>query len=175
MNTPELIVIDLVTMMEDPGNGNPIAVLHDKGSNRLLPIWVGDHEAGAIAMALKKTKTSRPMMHQLLLNTLAKMGGRLARIIIDRLKNNTYYSSLYAEKDGEAIVIDARPTDAIALALFAQVSILVVKGIFDLGSQPNPVPGIFPQYSPEKRQMKPDDMKRLREMLERAREREAQS
>lgn len=173
MAKEELIAVDIVALVEDQSNTSPIVVLHDRSHNRLLPIWIGDPEARAIAIALNRMATPRPLTHTLLLVVIEKMGGKLVRIVVDRLKNHTYFSSIYVETEAGVKVIDSRPSDSIALALEARVPIFVAKNIMDMAGQDNPFPGMAMRQ--EKREMKEEDLKKLKEMLEKAREREEKS
>ena len=174
MDKPDqLVPVDIVALVEDQGSGSPIVVLHDRQTNRLLPIWIGDPEARAIEVALNKVETPRPLTHKLLLSIIDSMGGKLSRIVIDRLKRHTYFASILVETNGKALQIDARPSDAIAIALEARVPIFVDKKIMDLAGQKNPFPGSAMRQ--EKREFKESDMKKLKEMLEKAREREQKS
>lgn len=168
-----LIAVDIVALVEDQVNSSPIVVLHDGQHNRLLPIWIGEPEARAIAVALNRMQTPRPLTHSLLLAVIQKMGGKLTQIVVDRLQNHTYFSSLYVQMGPGGIVIDSRPSDSIALALFAKVPIFVTKEIMDIAGQTNPFPGL--SLRQEKRTMKEEDLKKLQELLERAREREQKS
>lgn len=169
----ELIAVDIVALVEDQANSSPIVILHDRKENRLLPIWIGDPEARAIAVALNKVNTLRPLTHRLLLQIIEKMGGVLSHIVVDRIKNHTYFSTLFVKAGEKFIAIDSRPSDAIALALEARVPIFVAKSVMDLAGQPNPFPGSAMRQ--EKREFKEEDMKKLKELLEKAREREQKS
>ena len=165
-----LVPVDIVALVEDQGSGSPIVVLHDRTGNRLLPIWIGDPEARAIAIVLNNMKTPRPLTHKLLIGVIEGMGGNLSRAVVDRIKNHTYYASVYIQMPEKSVRIDARPSDAIALALEAHVSIFVEKTVMDEGGQANPFPGSAMRQ--EKREFKPEDIKKLKEMLEKARQRE---
>lgn len=175
MAKQELVQVDLVALVEDQVSSNPIVVLHDKAGNRLLPIWIGDPEARAIAVALNKTRTPRPMTHQLLLKMVGGLGGQVLRIVVDRLENNTYLASVYIKKGQKTVAIDARPSDAVALAIYAQVPIFVDKQIMDKAAQPNPVPLASMQQTKGTLSMKEDELQKLKELLAKAREREQKS
>lgn len=171
MSSPsdELVPVDLVALMEDPGTGNPVVMLHDRVGKRILPIWIGDPEARAIDMALNKVRSSRPLTHRLLLNVTEGMGGKLLRTVISRVANHTYFAYLYIKMPTAIAKIDCRPSDAIALALEAAVPILVDKSVMEKASQPDPMP-----YVPalEKREMSREDFARMGKMLAEARKRE---
>lgn len=169
----ELIPVDIVALVEDQASTNPIVVLHDRSSNRLLPIWIGDHEARAISMALNHMKSPRPLTHALIIRMIESLGGKLLRAVVDRMKRHTYYASLFVEIHGNIVAVDARPSDAIALALEAQVPILVAKEVMLTGGQENPFPGMALRQ--EKRQMTEEDLRKMKKLLETAREREQAS
>ncbi|HEY9678483.1 MAG TPA: bifunctional nuclease family protein [Drouetiella sp.] len=112
----------------DTRNATPIVVLKEQDSLRTLPIWIGVSEARAISFALEKTKSERPLTHELLLNTIDRLGYEVVQVEINKLDSNTYAANLNLEsRDGERkpMSIDARPSDAIALALAAKAPILV--------------------------------------------------
>lgn len=166
----KIIPVDLVALIEDQESASPIVVLHDRIGNRVLPIWIGDVEARAIAVALVKITVPRPLTHTLLLRTIEAMGGRLSRIVINRIFNNTYFALLYIQIADTTLAIDARPSDSIALAISARVPIFVAKVVMDTASQPNPFPSGSMQQ--EKRELKPQEVEKLRKLLEKVRERE---
>lgn len=173
MPEPKLIAVDIVALVEDQANSSPIVVLHDRQANRLLPIWIGDPEARAIAIALNKMAVPRPLTHTLVLRLIEKMNAKLSRIVVDRIKNHTYFASIYVETPAGPISIDARPSDSIALALEGRVPIFVAKEVMDEAGQDNPFPGSAMRQ--EKREFKEEDLKKLKELLEKAREREQKS
>lgn len=171
-SSEEFIAVDIVALVEDQANSSPIVILHDRKENRLLPIWIGDPEARAIAVALNKVNMPRPLTHRLLLQIIEQMGGRLSRIVVDRIKSHTYFSTLFVKTGEKFIAIDSRPSDAIALALEAKVPIFVAKSVMDVAGQPNPFPGSAMRQ--EKREMKAEDMEKLKTLLDKARQREEQ-
>lgn len=169
----DLIAVDIVALVEDQANSSPIVVLHDRAGNRLLPIWIGDPEARAIAIVLNRMKTPRPLTHNLVLKVIEAMGGKFSRTIISSIKNHTYFASMDILMSDKTLTLDARPSDAIAIALLARVPIFVAKEVMDAAGQPNPFPGSAMRQ--EKREMKEEDLKKMKELLERAREREQKS
>jgi len=106
-------------------------VLREEDGERVLPIWVGIFEGNAIAMGLEHVYTPRPLTHDLMANVLAELGVRLQRVVVCDLVANTYYAHLYLERDGVELVIDARPSDAIALALRTEAPIYVADKLSD--------------------------------------------
>ena len=112
-------------LMMDPVTNMPIVVLKDVGGQAILPIWVGVYEANAIALEIEKVQTPRPMTHDLLKNVLLGLEVRVQKIIVSELKDDTFYALIYVERDGEMMTIDARPSDALALALRMDCPIFV--------------------------------------------------
>lgn len=104
-------------LMMDPVTNMPIVVLKDVDSDSMLPIWVGVFEANAIALEIEKVTTPRPMTHDLLKNVLLGVGATLQRVVVTELKDDTFYAVIWAERNGELMSIDSRPSDALALAL----------------------------------------------------------
>lgn len=104
-------------LMMDPVTNMPIVVLKDLRSDMVLPIWVGIFEANAIALELDKTTTPRPMTHDLLRNVTRGLNAVVKKVVVSELKDDTFYAVIWMEQEGEAVTLDARPSDAIALAL----------------------------------------------------------
>jgi bifunctional DNase/RNase len=112
-------------LMVDPITNMPIIILRDKDGQRVLPIWVGVFEANAIALQIENVTTPRPMTHDLLKNVIQDLKARIQKIVVSDLKENTFYALIYLDAAGETVAIDARPSDAIALALRAHAPIFV--------------------------------------------------
>jgi bifunctional DNase/RNase len=104
-------------LMMDPVTNMPIVVLKDIRSEMVLPIWVGIFEANAIALELDKTATPRPMTHDLLRNIARGLNAVVKKVVVSELKDDTFYAVIWMEQAGETVTLDARPSDAIALAL----------------------------------------------------------
>jgi bifunctional DNase/RNase len=104
-------------LMVDPITNTPIVILRDQEGQRVLPIWVGIFEANAIALQIENVTTPRPMTHDLLRNVISDLKASVERIVVCDLQDNTYYALIYLNRNGETMAIDARPSDAIALAL----------------------------------------------------------
>jgi uncharacterized protein len=118
-------------LMVDPITNMPIVILRDKDGGRVLPIWVGVFEANAIALQIENVSTPRPMTHDLLKNVISDLHGRIERIVVSDLKENTFFALIYLTVNGEVVAIDARPSDAIALALRARAPIFVEERVID--------------------------------------------
>ena len=113
----------------DPITNMPIIILKDPDERRALPIWVGIFEANAIALELEKVSTPRPMTHDLLKNILEGLGITVKQVIVNDLKENTFYAMIELNHNGGVITIDARPSDAIALALRVNAPIFVTEKV----------------------------------------------
>ena len=116
-------------LMIDPITNMPIIVLRDQDGQRILPIWVGVFEANAIALQIENVQTPRPMTHDLLKNILDDLEARVERIVVCGLKENTFYALIHLRSSGGTRTIDARPSDAIALALRTQSPIFVEETV----------------------------------------------
>jgi bifunctional DNase/RNase len=118
-------------LMVDPITNTPIIILRDKDGHRVLPIWVGMFEANAIALQIETVTTPRPMTHDLLKNVIQDLHGRIEKIVVSDLKENTFYALIYLRVNGDTIAVDSRPSDAIALALRARAPIFVEETVID--------------------------------------------
>jgi len=118
-------------LMVDPVTNMPVVILRDKEGERVLPIWVGIFEANAIALQIENVATPRPMTHDLLRNVIRDMNGTVEKIVVSDLKDTTFYALIYLQMGGEVVAIDARPSDAIALALRTQAPIFVEDHVID--------------------------------------------
>lgn len=104
-------------LMLDPVTNLPIVILRDNDGNSVLPIWVGAYEANAIALEIEKAAAPRPMTHDLIRNVLLGTEVTVSKVVVSELKDDTFYAVIWMEKNGELISVDARPSDALALAL----------------------------------------------------------
>lgn len=112
----------------DPRNLSPLVLLRDQEELNFLPIWIGVFEAASIAMELQGVKPPRPMTHDLLKTALEELGGKVRRIAINDIKEGTFYSTIEVEtKEGKVLTLDARPSDAIALAVRTHSPIFVAE------------------------------------------------
>lgn len=116
-------------LMMDPATNMPIVVLKDVSSDAVMPIWVGIFEANAIAIEIEKMSAPRPMTHDLARNLVQHLNGELERIVITEIKDDTFYAVLWLKQGGEQIAVDARPSDAIALALRSDCPIYVAEHV----------------------------------------------
>ena len=104
-------------LMMDPVTNMPIVVLKDVASDVVLPIWVGIYEANAIALEIEKVTTPRPMTHDLIKNILIGFDTHVHKIVVNELRDDTFFAVIWLEREGKIISIDSRPSDALALAL----------------------------------------------------------
>jgi bifunctional DNase/RNase len=116
-------------LMMDPITNSPIVILQDVERNTLLPIWVGIFEANAIALQIERVDTPRPMTHDLLKNVLHHFDAEVERIVVTELKDNTFYAVIHLQCGGHPMLIDSRPSDAIALALRTDAPIFVTETV----------------------------------------------
>jgi uncharacterized protein len=118
-------------LMVDPITNMPIIILRDKDGQKVLPIWVGIFEANAIALQIENVATPRPMTHDLLRNVIHDLNASVQKIVVCDLQENTFYALIYLSLHGETVAIDARPSDAIALALRTRAPIFVEDEVID--------------------------------------------
>jgi bifunctional DNase/RNase len=126
-----LIEMTIKGLMVDPITNMPIVILKDKHGERVLPIWVGIFEANAIALQIENIATPRPMTHDLLRNIIADLEGEVNRVVVSDLKESTFFANIHLIIKGEHVVVDARPSDAIALALRTRAPILVEEAVIE--------------------------------------------
>jgi uncharacterized protein len=112
-------------LMMDPVTNMPIVILKDVNGNTVLPIWVGVYEANAIALEIEKVTTPRPMTHDLIKSLLLGLSTGVRKVVVNELKEDTFYALIWLEREGELISVDSRPSDALALALRLDCPIFV--------------------------------------------------
>ena len=133
-----LIEVKIGALIMDPNTNTPIVVLKGIESETVLPIWVGAFEANAIALEIEKVVPQRPMTHDLLRNVIIECKLTAASVIITDLQENTFYARIeLKDADNEPVMLDARPSDAIALALRLDCPIFVEQKVIDLSSASN--------------------------------------
>ena len=130
------IEVKIGALIMDPNSNTPIVVLKGVDSEKILPIWVGAFEANAIALEIEKIVPQRPMTHDLLRNFIIEIGFSVQKIVISDLKENTFYAVIeLSDGNGETVFFDARPSDAIALALRTDCPIFVEEEVFEISGQ----------------------------------------
>ena len=127
----QLIPMSIKGLMLDPVSNSPIVVLKDDDEKFFLPIWVGIFEANAIALQLESVTTPRPMTHDLLRNMITELDGRVTRVVINDLRDSTFFAQIRVMTGGRTLELDARPSDAIALALRTEAPIFVEQAVLD--------------------------------------------
>jgi len=124
-----------VTM--DPQRDTPVVILEEPQGRLAFPIWIGLAEARAIALEMEGVSTPRPLTHVLLHNILTDLNVKIARIIITDIQDNTFYATLLLRQENKTLTIDARPSDAIALALHVNAPVFVTKKTLERCSPPS--------------------------------------
>jgi hypothetical protein len=126
-----LIEMSIRGLMIDPITNMPIVVLKDADDQRTLPIWVGPVEANAIAIQMENITTPRPMTHDLLVRIVAELGATLERVVVADLTENTFYAQLVLRRGDDVVTVDARPSDALALALRTKARVFVSNQVLE--------------------------------------------
>jgi uncharacterized protein len=129
------VEVQIRGLMLDPVTNMPIVVLKAVGGEQVLPIWVGIFEANAIALELEKTTTPRPMTHDLMRNIARGLNAAVRKVVVSELRDDTFYAMIWMDHEGETVAIDARPSDAIALALRWDCPIYVSRAVLDSARQ----------------------------------------
>jgi bifunctional DNase/RNase len=123
--------MEIKGLLLDPISNTPVVVLKDAEEKFFLPIWIGVFEANAIALKIENVSTSRPMTHDLFFNTLGDLKTRIEKIVINDLRENTFYARIFLVREGESIEIDSRPSDALAMALRFDAGIYVEDDVLE--------------------------------------------
>ncbi len=151
---PEMVEVMIDSVRVSLTNQQRIVLLRELDREYYLPIWIGPYEAEAITIALQEIEVARPQTHDLLINVLNQMQGKLLRVEVVSLKGDVFYGNLVINVNGKEINVDARPSDSIALAVRAHVPIMVAKEILEEA-------GITPdqdlKVEAEKKESKPQD------------------
>ena len=132
---PDEVEMQIRGLMMDPVTNMPIIVLKDVASDLVLPIWVGIFEANAIALELEKTAPPRPMTHDLLQNMARGLNATVRKVVVSELRDDTFYAVIWMDHGGETVALDARPSDAIALALRWDCPIYVNRTVLESSKQ----------------------------------------
>ena len=126
-----MIKMEIKGLLMDPVSNMPVVILRDTEKGHFLPIWVGIFEANAIALEMEKVATPRPMTHDLLKNLLGELDARVERIVINDLKDNTFFARIHLIRGDSTLSVDSRPSDAIALALRSRADIFVEEEVLE--------------------------------------------
>lgn len=127
-----LIHMKVEGLLFDPRSGMYILLLHQVDGTETLPIWIGKPEADAIALAIGKVITPRPLTHDLIKNIFDRLSAKVSRIVITEIVDNTYYASIFASDRNGEVVIDSRPSDAVAVALRVQAPVFVDEKVLEV-------------------------------------------
>ncbi len=147
-------------LVVDPITERPILVLKVEDDDRVLPIWIGHFEANAIALQLENIRVPRPMTHDLLCQILSRVSSPLKQVLICDLKENTYFADIVLNFQGEEVHVDARPSDAVALAVRAGAPIYVEESLFDRMAEAEDSPGSSEQVLRWLEKLTPEEMGR---------------
>ena len=127
----QLVAMSIKGLMLDPVSNSPIVVLRDEEDKFFLPIWVGIFEANAIALRLENVSTPRPMTHDLLRDMISQLDAQVTRVVINDLRDSTFFAQIRLTTPERTLEVDARPSDAIALALRTEAPIFVAQSVLD--------------------------------------------
>lgn len=117
MPKPKEIEFTIKGMILDPVNNSPVVILQDTAETTILPIWIGVFEANAIALELEHIETPRPMTHDLIRALLRQLSAAMEKIVVTDLVDSTYFAEIHLQHHGETVVVDSRPSDALAVAI----------------------------------------------------------
>ena len=126
-----MVKMEIKGLLMDPVSNMPVVILRDADDGVFLPIWVGIFEANAIAIEMEKVTTARPMTHDLLKNVLTELNTKVDRVVINDLRDNTFFARIYLSRGEARWNIDSRPSDAIALALRSKAEIFVEEEVLE--------------------------------------------
>lgn len=153
--------VKVMGIVVDPKASNPVVVLVDLSGQKALPIWIGVFEAEAISRGIEEVVTLRPMTHDLMKQILDTFQVVLNRVVIHDLKENTFYAHLYLDVEGEELIMDSRPSDAIALAVRLKAPIFVTESVIEATKQMGILASNFSEERDELKNiienMKPED------------------
>ncbi|HET7437599.1 MAG TPA: bifunctional nuclease family protein [Thermoanaerobaculia bacterium] len=159
----ELVPMSIKGLMLDPVSNSPIVVLKDDEEKFFLPIWVGIFEANAIALQLENITTPRPMTHDLLRNMITHLNAEVTRVVINDLRDSTFFAQIRLVAGARTFEVDARPSDAIALALRTEAPIFVAQSVLEQAQTITPGEGADGEDQDEKMKkwfdsLGPDDL-----------------
>ena len=137
MEASELIEVTIQEIRASPNGDHSIVILRANGDERILPIWIGPFEANAIKMVLEGTQPDRPMTHDLTIRLLTSLGAQVEQVVVNKIVDNTFYAEVMTTLGEQQHVVDARPSDALALAVRAGVPIYAARGVVEHASGPD--------------------------------------
>ena len=127
----QLIEVKLIGLIMDPISKTPVMILKPLKDKKIIPIWIGGFEANAITMELENIAPPRPMTHDLVKNLFFHFGAEVEKVVVTDIVENTYFAELYVKHKEEVIVIDCRPSDAVALALKNKSKIFISEYVYN--------------------------------------------
>ncbi len=142
-----LVKVRVRGLMMDERSKSPIVILQEEGGERVLPIWIGEPEARAIGIVLAGEKFERPMSHDLMLTLVKSLKARVVGVSITALKENTFFAEIHLEAGQQQILVDARPSDSIAVALRADAPLFVAEDVMESGQAAAAITGTPPEKS----------------------------
>ncbi|MBI1729275.1 bifunctional nuclease family protein [Candidatus Acetothermia bacterium] len=123
--------VEVKALLVDPYQNTPVVLLKDFNSDKVVPVWIGNAEATAIAIALQEKEFPRPLTHDLLQTMVQTLGGELDMVVIDNIQDATYYATIFLrDPNGNVFEVDARPSDSIAIALRMSTPIYISEEVF---------------------------------------------
>ncbi len=133
-----MVEVQVSGLAIDEKTKSPVVILQEVDGKRILPIWIGQNEANAIALEMTGQKFQRPLTHDLLVTIIKGMRGSVLKVVVSELRENTFYATILIQVDSEMLAVDARPSDSIAIALRAKSPIFVSEKLFDGGAGEKP-------------------------------------
>lgn len=161
-----IIPVHVITLVEDPAN--PVLFLYCQGENKIIPVLIGQPEARILALSLDKTNFDRPLTHNLLMNTIQALGGELSRVVIFDVIDDIFYSKICIRVGNDEVQVDARPSDALILAVQSVKPIFVTERVLQKAGQESPM---GPRGA-EQAQLTEKEIEELKNHLHEAQERE---
>jgi bifunctional DNase/RNase len=130
-----VIQVRIASLAVDPRSNQPVIILRpledEPGQNRVLPIWIGQPEATAILLALEGVELPRPLTHDLMKNIIETLGAFVERVEITRVQDGTFFAALILRAEERRLVVDARPSDSIALAVRTGAPVFVAENVME--------------------------------------------
>jgi uncharacterized protein len=159
MDAPKMVKSQIGGLALDVTTNSPVVTISPIDSDKILPIWIGHYEAWAIGMEISGIVSKRPLTHDLMFSVIKAMGGEVEKIEITDLKEQTFFAVITINLNGKQVVIDARPSDSLALALKAKAPIFVNENLFNLKKEEREISGLPDQESLRERLRKinPED------------------
>ena len=156
-----MIEVKVMKVAIDVNSKMPVIVLKEKKGEKTLPIWIGLFEAQAIALAMENVKPPRPLTHDLAKSLIEKLHGKVDRVVINDLINNTFYARILIRRNGENLQVDSRPSDAIALAIRLKVPIFIDETVLNKVSGKPIEDEEVEDFKRKLRDLEPEDFKSL--------------